>query len=199
MTDDKFKPHKSSHVDKEPFINWLRKTHDEIPKDKSTQSEAEIITDRDLDKPIEQLLCDIEETHVKWGRIREELLNKDLSEAKMETKKEEAKDKAVELILYALTRSSSMNAVVALENRKTQDKITAMTDTLKMLTKVLVAIGVVTLAVMLVPMIFPRQTPQPPIYIQCPKDNKETTNNSNNTENLLKKGHIQKNSPSLGR
>lgn len=53
----------------DPKQKWERKIFDEdILKNLSNRERAEIETNRDLDKPIEQLLCDVhEETHNPGG------------------------------------------------------------------------------------------------------------------------------------
>jgi hypothetical protein len=60
-----------THHDPDPPQNWRRKNYDEAPlraldykKDEDRRKGSEIETNRDLDKPMEQLVCDVhEETH----------------------------------------------------------------------------------------------------------------------------------------
>ncbi len=61
----------NTKFDPEPSQNWQRKLYDEAPlrqldyrKDEDRRKGSEIETNRDLDKPLEQLVCDVhEETH----------------------------------------------------------------------------------------------------------------------------------------
>jgi len=55
----------SSKISPDPPRKWTRKEYDESKLDGLTRRErSELETDRDLDKPLEQLVCDVhEETH----------------------------------------------------------------------------------------------------------------------------------------
>ena len=61
----------SMQYDPDPPQNWQRENYDETPlsnldyeKKEDTRKGSEIETNSDLDKPIEQLVCDVhEETH----------------------------------------------------------------------------------------------------------------------------------------
>jgi hypothetical protein len=183
MADNKFKLHKKINVTGEPIRDWIR--NDFVgghPED--TLLDAEIITDRDLNKPIEQLLCDIEETHIKWKKI------------KKNPESPEKNNAAIELILYGIVRSASMNAVVALENRKTQEEMRTMTKTIKHLTWALVAltIGILFLTGFMVsfnpPVITCNRAQQNLQTINTQTNFNDTQNMKNNARSIP--GHSQK-------
>ena len=108
--------HREKDIYEEPFIPWIRKRYKGSKPDNDPELLAEIETDRDLDKPIEQLLCDVQDSLQTWEEDRKK---SDLSDS---TKK------AVSLILYSLTRMTSMNARVALSNKRLTIWIIVMTS-----------------------------------------------------------------------
>ena len=128
------KKHDEEAIFEEPFRNWKRKRYEGKKPDKASARKqykerkpsddsdflieflAEIETDRDLKKPIEQLLCDVQDSLQTWEEDRKK---SDLSDS---TKK------AVSLILYSLTRMTSMNARVALSNKRLTIWIIVMTS-----------------------------------------------------------------------
>ncbi len=128
------KRHREIEVPDEPFLDWERKRYTGSKKDLSPQSLAEIETDRDLGKPVEQLLCDVYEGYTHWLEQTEET----------EPIPEEIK-KPVELILYTMSRTASMNAVVAKESANLQKSIEKLTRWLWILTVILVLLGSVQL------------------------------------------------------
>ena len=97
-------------------------------EDNPSRNFAEQETDRDLDKPIEQLLSDVHEALGGWRRF---------ITVKQPTRSHTIR-KATDLILYSFGRTASMQAVVALENRKTQTAIRRLTRWVVVLTAVLV-------------------------------------------------------------
>ncbi len=118
------KKHEEDPIHEEPFKNWRRKRYKGAkpkPED-DPPGLAEIETDRDLDKPVEQLLCDVYEGYTHW-----------LRETKSAGSPEEMK-KPVELILYTLARTASMNAVVARSNKQLQAKVGVLTRIIVYLT-----------------------------------------------------------------
>jgi hypothetical protein len=106
----------------EPPMLWRRKKYDEsVLRDLDYKNEsdlrkgAEIETNRDLDKPVEQLVCDVhEETHYEK---RDTLAN----------------------IAGAQKRMTSMMARVALTNSRVADQMLALTWAIGVMTFVLVA------------------------------------------------------------
>ena len=124
MEEDKqYKLHEEDKIRSEPFIPWCRKRYTgPKPIDKPAEY-AELLTDRDLKKPIEQLLCDVQEGYTHW-----------LRDSKSSDVPEEMK-KPIELILYSMARSTSMNAVVALENQKTQKQMNETQEQMKIMAR----------------------------------------------------------------
>ena len=106
--------HEKDRIDEDPVNPWVRKWY---TADKATDvcESAEQETDRDLDKPIEQLLCDVHDGHQNWVKK----FGKSDQPSEM--------DRAVELVLYTLARTASMNAVVAKSNEQLQKQIGVLT------------------------------------------------------------------------
>jgi hypothetical protein len=117
-------PHDAHNVPDEPVVPWERKkyTGTKANPAASPRDFGEMETDRALDKPTEQLLSDVHEGLGEWRRFAaaqpQRVTRPTLSaEAFM----------ATDLVLYALGRTASMQAVVARENQKTQKAIHGLT------------------------------------------------------------------------
>ena len=131
--------HKIKKV-KEPYIPWKR--HDfgdnPAPTDKPRQR-GEYETDRDLTKPIQQLLSDVEETHRKWA---DKYPSKGRATSDTSPADDDSSEKkwtlAVELILEALARATAMNARVAQTNTSLSRTLIVLTFILVFLTGALV-------------------------------------------------------------
>ena len=104
--------HREKDIYEEPFIPWIRKRYKGSKPDNDPELLAEIETDRDLDKPIEQLLCDVQDSLQNWLKPRE---------------KPEDIERAISLILYSLGRTASMNARVAISNSKLANQMRWLT------------------------------------------------------------------------
>jgi len=90
-----------------PPDKWARRSYGAPVRDPDClRMNAERETDRDLDKPLEQLACDIHETYLWWEKINA-----------IPTKLTKMY-KPVHLVLYALARKASMDAKVALINEE---------------------------------------------------------------------------------
>jgi len=90
-----------------PPDKWERRSYGAPVRDPDRlRMNAERETDRDLDKPLEQLACDIHETYLWWEKIN-------AIPAKLTQMY-----KPVHLVLYALARKASMDAKVALINEE---------------------------------------------------------------------------------
>ena len=125
--------HRAIEVPYEPFVDWERKRYTG-PKDNLSSADlAELETDRDLGKPIQQLLCDVYEGYTSW-----------LSLKSSPSIPEDMKT-PIQLILYTMARTASMNAVVAKESAALQISIRNLTRGLWGFTVILVIIGIVQL------------------------------------------------------
>ena len=140
------KKHDEEKIIEEPFRNWRRKQYIG-PKPNDPRELAETETDRDLDKPIEQLLCDVQDSLQTWEKVKG---NTGLSESL---------ERAVSLILYSITRMTSMNAIVSIENSKLQKSIKRLTIWIWILTIILTAFGFIQT-------FFPSLLPSLPVEIQ---------------------------------
>jgi hypothetical protein len=123
--------HREIKIPKEPFIDWERKRYTGSKVGLSAADQAELETDRDLGKPVEQLLCDVYEGYTYWLKLQ------DSPDTPQEMKK------PIELILYTMVRTASMNAVLAKENTALQKSIKILTRWLWILTIILVLFGAV--------------------------------------------------------
>ena len=94
----------------EPFKHWKRKQFLEQKPD-GVLARAERETDRDLEKDIEQLLCDVHDAHQRWRAEQQK-------RSKQEGKEYREEDDPVRLVLYSLARTASMNARVAISNKR---------------------------------------------------------------------------------
>lgn len=80
---------------------WRRKNYGDMPWERGIRTAGEIEINRDLDKPLQQLANDIHEIYFRWMDD-----NKD---------KEFELKQPINIILFALARTASMNAKVALK------------------------------------------------------------------------------------
>ena len=120
-------PHRAEDVHDEPVVPWERKNYKGTKADPATSPRnfGEMETDRDLDKPIEQLLSDVHEGLGEWRKFAAKqppLATRPALSAEAFT--------ATNLVLYSLGRTASMQAVVARENLKTQQAIQKLTTQL---------------------------------------------------------------------
>ncbi len=127
--------------ERDPFEDWQRQIYLDSERTE-TMRRSEIETDKDLNKPVEQLLCDVEESYLKWkefyadARAREGRLQlgKGAHEERFRT----------ELFLYSLVRSTAMNAKVALDSERLQECIRTYTCWVLWLTVFVGVLAVVT-------------------------------------------------------
>jgi hypothetical protein len=124
------KHHRETEVPDEPFVDWVRKKYTGSKESLSPAEHAEVETDRDLGKPVEHLLCDVYEGYTYWLQLRES-----------PNTPEEMKT-PVELILYTMSRTASMNATVAKESAVLQRSVKNLTWLLGVFTFILVVLGV---------------------------------------------------------
>ena len=103
------------------------------------RTNAEIETDRDMDKPLEQLACDIHETYLRWEQLN-------AVPTKVSLMKEPS-----HLVLYALARTASMHAKITLNNDKLGVENIKLQQKIEKLTKVLIRLtgGIVLLTIAL--------------------------------------------------
>ena len=127
------KRHREIKVSDEPFVDWERKRYTGSKNNLTPADLAEVETDRDLGKPVEQLLCDVYEGYTYW------LLLKNSPDTPEEMKR------PIELILYSLARTASMNAVVAKESTALQRSVEKLTRWLWIFTAILIILGVAQL------------------------------------------------------
>jgi len=131
------KKHREIKVPEEPFIDWVRKRYTGSKNGLNPPDLAELETDRDLGKPIEQLLCDAYEGYTYWLKL------------KSSPDTPEEMKKPIQLILYTMVRTASMNAVVAKESTTLQKSIKNLTRWLWIFTIILVLMGAIQLWVQL--------------------------------------------------
>jgi len=129
----RMKRHREIKVSDEPFVDWERKRYTGSKNNLTPADLAEVETDRDLGKPVEQLLCDVYEGYTYW------LLLKNSPDTPEEMKR------PIELILYSLARTASMNAVVAKESTALQRSVEKLTRWLWIFTAILIILGVAQL------------------------------------------------------
>jgi len=98
---------------------WTRKEHSPYPQDWPTRQKAEEETERDLEKSVEQLLCD----------VHEEILNDDPNRTIQDN------------LLHANKRMVALMARAAIENRRTSRWLLGLTIAIAALTVVLVFKG----------------------------------------------------------
>ena len=116
----------SAEFDPEPPVRWKRKNYDEsllrnldYKNESDLRKGSEIESNRDLDKPVEQLVCDVhEETH---SEKRDTLAN----------------------IAGAQKRMTSMMARVAISNSRVADQMLVLTCVIGVLTFVLVVLTLI--------------------------------------------------------
>lgn len=130
------KKHREKKISEEPFFDWERKRYTGSKKGLSPADHAELETDRDLGKPVEQLLCDVYEGYTNWLRLENS------------TETPEEMKKPMELILYTMARTASMNAVVAKESTALQTSIKKLTHWLWILTIILVVISAIQIVLL---------------------------------------------------
>ncbi len=123
------KRHRETKIPEEPFVDWERKRYTGSKDGLSAADHAELETDRDLGKPIEQLLCDVYEGYTYWLKLQNS------PDTPQEIKK------PIELVLYTMVRTASMNAVLAKESKALQTSIKKLTRWLWILTIILVIFG----------------------------------------------------------
>jgi len=121
--------HREIKVSDEPFVDWERKRYTGSKANLCPADHAELETDRDLGKPVEQLLCDVYEGYTYWQRLKDS------------PDTPEGMKIPVELILYTMCRTASMNAVVAKESTALQRSVKRLTRGLWILTVILVLLG----------------------------------------------------------
>jgi hypothetical protein len=92
---------------------WRRKNYGDMPWDRGIRTAGEIEVNRDMDKPLQQLASDIHEIYFRW--------EKDNRDKSFELKQ------PVNIILFALARTASMNAKVALETRRLGERLNIWT------------------------------------------------------------------------
>ena len=95
--------HQATEVPDPPTTEWTRKNFPESvmkPSDVRPREKAELETDRDLAKSIEQLLCDFQEQAIK------------------KPKSDDPQASILEITLHAQKRMVSMMAKVALSNER---------------------------------------------------------------------------------
>jgi len=101
----------------EPNKKWTRKVFPcTKPSGQEIRESAERETDRDLDKCLEQLLCDIHESHQEWKLDYRENPDKtkgDMTDEEFMTQKH---DRSIELVLHAFVRMNSMMVQVVKSN-----------------------------------------------------------------------------------
>ena len=110
--------------DPDPPHTWMRKLYDETiirsldyKKDEDRRKGSEIETNRDLDKPMEQLVCDVhEETH-------------------------DPKRQPLENIAGAQKRMTSMLARVARSNQRVADRMLGLTWAIGIMTTIILIFG----------------------------------------------------------
>jgi hypothetical protein len=127
------KRHREIKVPDEPFVDWERKRYTGPKENLSPPDHAELETDRDLGKPVAQLLCDVYEGYTYWLRLK----NSPDTPEEMKT--------PIELILYSMVRTASMNAVVARESAALQKSVEKLTCWIWILTVILVFLGIAQL------------------------------------------------------
>jgi len=103
---------------------WNRKSFGEEARKDGLRENAETEIDRDMYKPVQQLACDIHETYLRWEEKSKMRSVGSPSASEMEA--------PVHFILFALSRTASMNAKVA-------RRMEILTSWIAILTFVLVA------------------------------------------------------------
>lgn len=107
---------------------WNRKSFGKEARNNGLRENAEIEIDRDMYKPVQQLACDIHETYLRWEEKFKKQSIDSSSASDMEA--------PVHFILFALSRTASMNAKVA-------QRMEILTSWITILTFVLVAMELV--------------------------------------------------------
>lgn len=107
---------------------WNRKSFGKEARENGLRENAEIEIDRDMYKPVQQLACDIHETYLRWEEKFKKHSLDSSSASEMEA--------PVHFILFALSRTASMNAKVA-------RRMEILTSWIAILTFVLVAIELI--------------------------------------------------------
>lgn len=129
--------HPAIKVPDPPATGWTRKDSgpELTPAAAELRKDAELAADRDLEKPLEQLLSDVYERN-KWWNAR---ANDAVKRGEM------SKETAAEGESFTLTMAliSSMNARVALENRKMSRGMSWMTAAIMILSAALVFLTIV--------------------------------------------------------
>lgn len=107
--------------DADPPHKWKRKLYDESKHAGLSRRElAELETDRDMDKPPEQLVCDVHEETLDSGR------------------------QTLENIAHAQKRMTSMLARVALGNQKVSDRMLGLTWAIGIMTFIMLIFVILT-------------------------------------------------------
>lgn len=133
-------PHPAKDVPTEPDTGWMRKNYTGPKANpaggvRGPRDFGEMETDRDLDKTIQQLLCDVHEGLGEWRRFTAAH-----AASRVRTPLPEEAFQATDLILYSLARTASMQAVAARESQKTQRCIKGLTVCIVALTIALLAL-----------------------------------------------------------
>ena len=147
-------PHRAHNVPDEPDSGWERRNYTR-PKANPTQNPrhfGEMETDRDLDKPVEQLLSDVHEDVGEWRRFAATQPARDARERAPMAAEAFA---ATGIIIHAVSRMASMQAVVARENQRVQKAIRTLTIGVFVLTVVVAVLTAVLVWLAMCPPVTP--------------------------------------------